>query len=77
MWLCTKCLRTVKKQAVIKPKEKAPLSSVEAKVEVKDTQSHTLSEDIEKAADVRTLSEDIQKAASKTPKKQKEPAQAS
>ena len=50
MWLCTKCLRMVKKQATFTPKEIAEEPIVEAKVEVKATQSRTLSEDIEKAA---------------------------
>ena len=74
MWLCTKCLRTVKKQAVIKPKEKAPVTTVEPEVKIEERELHTLSEDIEKAADVRTLSEDIQKAPAK---KEKEPVEAS
>src|SRR3990170_7515196 len=65
MWLCTKCLRTVKKQATSIPAGKVQEPKVEAEIKVEEKESHTLSEDIEKAADARTLSEDIQKAAAK------------
>ena len=46
MRLCTKCLRVVKKQVVMKPEEKPSVNQVGSEVKV----TSTLSEDIEKAA---------------------------